>query len=40
MKIIAGPFSGEAGHVVSMRDGTVTLVVIQEDGTCNNVSLT
>ena len=40
VKIIAGPFSGEAGHIVSVRDGTVTLVVIQEDGTCNNVSLT
>ena len=40
VKIIAGPFSGEAGHVVDVRDGTVTLVVIQEDRTCNKVSPT
>ena len=40
VKIIAGPFFGEAGQVVGVRGGTVTLVVIQEDGMCNNVSPT
>ena len=30
VKIIAGQFSGEAGHVVDMRDGTVTLAVCHD----------
>ena len=38
VKVIAGPFSGETGHVVIVHEGTVVLVVLQQDGTPDNVS--
>jgi len=38
VKVIAGPFSGETGHVVIVHGGTVVLVVLQQDGTSDNVS--
>ena len=39
VKVIAGPFSREMGHVVIVNKGSIVLVVLQDCGTTKNVSL-
>ena len=39
VKVIAGPFSGETGHVVVMNKGLIVLVILQDCGAAENVSL-
>ena len=39
MRVIAGPFSGEAGYVVNVHDNSITLSLMQEDGNSETVSL-
>ena len=38
VRVIAGPFSGEAGYVVSVRDNSIVLSLMQEDGNSETVS--
>ena len=38
MKIIAGPFGGDTGYVVAVHEDTITIAIIQENGTSDNVS--
>ena len=38
MKIIAGPFGGNTGYVVNVREDTIAVAIIQENGTSDNVS--
>ena len=38
VKVIAGPFSGETGHVIVVNKGSIVLVVMQEGRTTENVS--
>ena len=38
MKIIAGPFGGDTGYVVDVREDTIAMAIIQENGTSDNVS--
>ena len=40
VKVIAGPFSGETGHVIVVNKGLIVLVVMQEGRTTENVSFT
>ena len=37
VRIIAGPFSGEAGYVVSVHDNSITLSLMQDDGNSETV---
>ena len=40
MRVIVGPFSGEAGHhVVNVHDNSITLSLMQEDGNSETMSL-
>ena len=38
VKVIAGPFSRETGHVIVVNKGSIVLVVMQEGRTTENVS--
>ena len=38
VKIIAGPFGGDTGYVVTVREDTIAIAIIQENGTSNDVS--
>ena len=38
VKIIAGPFGGDTGYVVTVLEDTITVAIIQENGSSDNVS--
>ena len=38
VKIIAGPFGGDTGYVVAVREDTIAVAIIQENGTSDDVS--
>ena len=39
VRVIAGPFSGEAGYVVNVHDNSITLSLMQENGNSETMSL-
>ena len=38
VKIMVGPFSGEASHVTAVDEGNIIVVIMQENGTSDDVS--